>query len=227
MKNPTKGEGVRRRPPGVQPDRDDKGVVTPEFAALSPTIQGALTIESLERTRLGRDYQALDVNALADLLVKGLKRFHYNDIRGIENGLLSHANVLNLVFHRFIRSACDGCYMDEQRVTEVGIAFRAQSQYRATLATLAAIKTPTSVAFVNQANIAHGPQQVNNARTVRNGSGSRRRTKNPPSKLSGRRRELLPNSRASAAKGTADSQMETVGAIHGPKDDQGQGESCP
>jgi hypothetical protein len=75
--------------------------------------------------------------------------------------------------------------MDDQRVIEVGIAFRAQSQCRATLATLAAIKNPTSEAFVNQANIAHGPQQVNNARSVRN--GSRRKATIRPSKLSGRK----------------------------------------
>jgi hypothetical protein len=198
---------------------DDRGVITPEFAALSPTIQGAVTVESLERTRLGRDYQTLDVNVLTALMVRGLKRFHHNDIRGIENGLLSQAGVLNLVFHRFIRSACDGCYLDEQRVIEAGIAFRAQAQYRATLATLAAIKNPTSVAFVNQANIANGPQQVNNARAVRN--GSRRKTKNRPSKQSGPKRELLPDPRASTVKGASDSQVEAVGAVNGTEDDPG------
>jgi hypothetical protein len=209
---------TRRRAPAAQANPDDDiGVMTPEFAALSPTIQGALTVENLERTRLGRDYQALDVNALTDLLVKGLKRFHYNDLRGIENGLLSQANVLNLVFHRFIRSACDA-YMDEQRVIEAGIAFRAQSQYRATLATLAAIKNPTAVAFVNQANIANGPQQVNNGCTVRNGTESRLKTKNRPSKLSGRKRELLPNPRASAAKSDAHSKMEALEAVHRTED---------
>jgi hypothetical protein len=35
-----------------------------------------------------------------------------------------------------------------------------QSQCLATLATLLAIKHPGSVAFVNQANIAQGPQQI-------------------------------------------------------------------
>ena len=39
---------------------------------------------------------------------------------------------------------------------------RAQSQCRATIETLAVIKNPQAVAFVRQANIAAGPQQVNN-----------------------------------------------------------------
>ena len=42
------------------------------------------------------------------------------------------------------------------------LALKAQGQCRATLETLANIKNPRPVAFVQQANIAHGPQQVNN-----------------------------------------------------------------
>lgn len=41
------------------------------------------------------------------------------------------------------------------------MALRAQNQARATAETLAAVKNPT-VVFARQANIAHGPQQVNN-----------------------------------------------------------------
>jgi len=41
------------------------------------------------------------------------------------------------------------------------LALKAQGQCRATLETLAAIKNPP-VVFARQANIAHGPQQVNN-----------------------------------------------------------------
>lgn len=42
------------------------------------------------------------------------------------------------------------------------LALRAQSQCRATLEILALIKHPQPVAIVKQANIAAGPQQVNN-----------------------------------------------------------------
>ena len=42
------------------------------------------------------------------------------------------------------------------------LALKAQPQYRATLETLANIKNPQTV-LTQQANIAHGPQQVNNS----------------------------------------------------------------
>jgi len=46
-----------------------------------------------------------------------------------------------------------------ERLMRLGL--KAQSQSRATLETLATIKNPTTV-FARQANVAHGPQQVNN-----------------------------------------------------------------
>jgi hypothetical protein len=46
--------------------------------------------------------------------------------------------------------------------TFLRLAFKAQSQSRATLETLAFTQNPRSVEFVRQANIANGPQQVNN-----------------------------------------------------------------
>jgi hypothetical protein len=46
---------------------------------------------------------------------------------------------------------------------------RAQAQCRATLETLAAIKNPPTV-FARQANIANGPQQVNNTALLGDGS---------------------------------------------------------
>lgn len=46
--------------------------------------------------------------------------------------------------------------------TYLRLALKAQAQCRATLEALHELKNPHPVAFVRQANIAHGPQQVNN-----------------------------------------------------------------
>ena len=46
--------------------------------------------------------------------------------------------------------------------TYLRLALKAQAQCRTTWESLAEIKNPRAVAFVRQANIAHGPQQVNN-----------------------------------------------------------------
>jgi hypothetical protein len=53
------------------------------------------------------------------------------------------------------------------------LALKAQSQCRATIETLAEIKNPQPVAFVQQADVAHGPQQINNGPTAPCGSLAR------------------------------------------------------
>lgn len=134
---------------------------SPEFQTLSPTVQAAITVNDIDRAELDFASSNLDTGKLCELLVKALKRFHYGDIRGVENSLICQASTLDRIFNLFVRRACrEGSW--EYREMDFRIAFRAQSQFRATLATLAAIKSPARVAIVNQANIAHGPQQVNN-----------------------------------------------------------------
>jgi hypothetical protein len=44
----------------------------------------------------------------------------------------------------------------------MGLALKAQSQSRATISALVDLKYPRQATFVKQANISHGPQQVNN-----------------------------------------------------------------
>jgi len=44
----------------------------------------------------------------------------------------------------------------------LGLALKAQAQSRATISALVDLKYPRQSTFVKQANIAHGPQQVNN-----------------------------------------------------------------
>ena len=93
------------------------------------------------------------------------------------------------------------------------LALKAQSQSRSTFETLAAIKNPTMV-FAQQANIAHGPQQVNNgtappiSRTPE--------TQSTPNELSGGSHELLADARASQATGGANPCLEPVEALHRP-----------
>ena len=79
-----------------------------------------------------------------------------------ETTLTAQAATLDAIFNEMARRAAlnMGEYLD---ATEryMRLALKAQGQCRATLETLAAIKNPP-VIFAKQANIAHGPQQVNN-----------------------------------------------------------------
>ena len=88
------------------------------------------------------------------------------------------------------------------------LMLKAQSQCRTTVETIAELKNPRPVAFVKQANIAHGPQQVNN------GMPSRTEEKEiEQNKLLEANNELLPNAGTSTVTGQANSRLETVGAI--------------
>ena len=77
--------------------------------------------------------------------------------------LTTQAHTLDTVFNELARRACAnlGEYVNAAE-RYMRLAFKAQSQCRATIETLAEIKHPKPVAFVQQANIANGPQQVNN-----------------------------------------------------------------
>lgn len=85
-----------------------------------------------------------------------------NDLAGAEQMLVAQAIALNSIFAEMARrSALNmGEYLDATD-RYMRLALKAQGQCRATLETLAAIKNPP-VVFARQANIAHGPQQVNN-----------------------------------------------------------------
>ena len=48
----------------------------------------------------------------------------------------------------------------------MGLALKAQAQSRATISALVDLKHPRQATFVKQANIAHGPQQVNNGGAI-------------------------------------------------------------
>ena len=76
--------------------------------------------------------------------------------------LNAQANALNTIFGELCRRASlnMGQHMDTAE-RYLRLAFKGQGQCRATLETLAAIKNPPLV-YAKQANIAHGPQQVNN-----------------------------------------------------------------
>lgn len=84
------------------------------------------------------------------------------DLSGAEAMLAAQAASLNAIFAETARRAAAnmGEYLGATE-TYLRLALKAQTQCRATLETLAAIKNPPTV-FARQANIAHGPQQVNN-----------------------------------------------------------------
>jgi len=74
---------------------------------------------------------------------------------------------------------------------KIRLALKVQAQLRATIQALADLKNPRPIAFVQQANIAHGPQQVNNAARPAGPSGARESANQPNELLEGPRGERM------------------------------------
>ena len=89
-------------------------------------------------------------------------RVHRGDLRETEALLTAQAVALNSMFSSMAgRAAMNAGEHLDSTDRYMRLALKAQAQCRATLETLAKIKNPPTL-FAQQANIAHGPQQVNN-----------------------------------------------------------------
>jgi hypothetical protein len=176
-----------------------------------PGVNAAMVIKEFAEVFGGLD--AGEVGQLAVHLKDGMNDVSKNDLSSCEAMLYCQAHVLQAIF---VASAHRGTLSEEwfpNYEAHMRLALKAQSNCRATLETLATIKNPR-VVFARQANIAQGPQQVNNAMMPpgepRAGAG---KTENVPNKLSGGSNELLPDSRTPGAAVGSDPAMATVGTF--------------
>lgn len=134
------------------------------------------------------------------------------DLRTLEGMLVGQASALSSIFHECARRAAlnMGQHM---KATEqyMRLALKAQSQCRTTIETLAEIKNPRPVAFVKQANIANGHQQVNNG--VASDPGPMRGEERPsaPNEILEGGNVARLDTRAPRASGGVDSTLEAVG----------------
>ena len=182
-------------------------------ASLRPTVQAALTL-----TGINKSFGDLDINTLVGDLVAQCAQAHSGDLQRAESMLVTQAHTLDALFQNLARRAAInmGEYMDAAE-TYFRLALKAQAQCRATLETLAAIKNPQPVAFVRQANIAHGPQQVNNG-AASSRAGNSESPQNELSRLTHEEGQRLAPGTAAGA-GAAHPAMAPLGAIHRPQDD--------
>lgn len=147
-------------------------------------------------------------------LVAETSRVRTGDLTGLEEMLAAQAVTLNAIFTQLAYQASKMTIVDHiDRFTR--LSFKAQSQCRATVETLAAIKNPATV-FARQANIAHGPQQVNNTAVLSGRDVPRARAGNQESeqiKVLEAHGERLDRGTTRVA-GSGDSTMAPVGALN-------------
>ena len=137
------------------------------------------------------------------------------DLSSAERMLNAQAVALNAIFAEMARRAAlnMGDYMDATD-RYMRLALKAQSQCRATVETLAAIKNPPTV-FARQANINNGgQQQVNNGPTP----PRPRETASQPNELleDGTNGSTQLDTRATAAASSKNQGVESVGALNWP-----------
>lgn len=180
---------------------------------LRPSIKGAVTIKEYSKK-----YGDLDLMGLIDELSDQAKAVNDGDLKRAERMLIVQAHTLDAIFNNLAQRSINAEYMDNLE-RYLRLALKAQSQCRATLETLAAVKNPAPVAFVRQANIANGPQQVNNG-TTSNASRAGISENQPNKVLEHQHGERLDFGTAGAT-GSTDSPLETVGAINRPQDENG------
>ena len=153
-KQPAKQLTKPNAPPAAEMTTADKARM-----ALKPSLNGAVVIHAYQGNIVGKD---ADLNVLIDELRGTFTEVKGGDLDNLEAMLISQATALQSIFTSLARRAN---LQEYQKNFEsfLGLALKAQSQSRATISTLVDLKYPRQATFVKQANIAHGPQQINNS----------------------------------------------------------------
>lgn len=170
----------------------------------NPAVRAGVTVGSFSAV-----FGETDLGALIGELQKQSKRVHGGDLKRAESMLITQAHTLDAIFNELARrSALNmGEYINAAE-RYMRLALKAQSQCRATLETLSAIKNPP-VVFAKQANIANGPQQVNNGQPA---PACEKTVIEQNELLEHQHEQRLDTGKTSAAIG-ADKELETVGTI--------------
>ncbi len=195
---------------------DDVNLRSAEILS-GPFATNAMALSRFARGSTG----TVDLDKLVEAMTANAERVKNGDMRDVEAILVSQATVLNGLFADLVRRSSvnySGQYF-EAGERYLKMAYKAQNQCRMTLETLSAIKNPPIV-IAKQANIAHGPQQVNNGHFPATRAGENR---NKPSELLEARNEGPLDSRTPGSPGASDSAMEALDAFHRTEKPGGQG----
>lgn len=126
--------------------------------ALSSELQAAAVMQVFQKNVMGED---VDLEALVKGIIETTNQVKDDDLHRLESMLVSQATSLQSIFTDLARKAQAQTYLKNFE-TYLGLALKAQAQSRATITALGELKNPRHATFVKQANIANGPQQVNN-----------------------------------------------------------------
>ena len=129
----------------------------PHQLLLMSTAQSAIAMELW-----GKYAGDVDLAELVGGLQKKADAVHNGDMKPVEAMLYAQAMTLQTMFTNLARRAANQEHL-KQFQTHMTLALKAQAQCRSTLEALAQVKNP--MPYIKQANIANGPQQVNNGQS--------------------------------------------------------------
>jgi cellobiose-specific phosphotransferase system component IIB len=200
----------------TKPAKRDENKLTPAMQAKSSVradIVGAAAMESFNK--------AMFPDAgLSDLIIElreSIKAVQSGDMTGMEAMLVAQAQALQTMFVSLMRKGQAQEYM-KQYQTHINLALKAQAQSRATIQALVELKYPRHVVITKQANIAHGPQQVNNATETHAHAGE---TQNEQTKLIKEQAYGAMDIRSTTETIGVDQELETMGRSNRPQNARG------
>ena len=136
----------------------DERKMQPHELLLSPVCQSVITMAAW-----GKFAGEADLQETVTGLHKKVEQIQKGDMGSVEAMLYGQAVALETIFTNLARrSASNAGEFIKAADTYMRLALKAQAQCRSTLEALIELKNPRPIAFVKQANISNGPQQVNN-----------------------------------------------------------------
>ena len=211
-KKPVKQEPVplARKNYAVDAVTPEEGAAKIATLTASPGLAASRVIGAVEIYGAPSAAALLDIPSLVKVLDDQAAAVNNGDLALCESMLINQAVALQSLFARLIERGTHQSLMPHAEIF-MRLALRAQAQSARTLQILGELKNPTI--FARQANIAHGPQQINNG-TIAGAPA----TQNTPNKLL---LEELPNerldTRTQGPSIVADPAMATVEAVHRPE----------
>lgn len=192
----------------IDPSDGDKEISRKTTASMTSNEMAALRVMRGAERNSGY-WDSIDVPTVMDQLRNQAAAVNRGDLAQAEAMLMNQATALQSLFSRLAERGM-GCDHAPAFEANMRMALRAQSQCRANLETLAAIKNPP-VIYAKQANVTTGPQQINNGTAA---PSQAREIKSEQSQLSGGSHELLPNTRTSGDASRVNPALETLGEIN-------------
>ena len=177
-------------------------------ATLNASTNAAAVIDEY-----GKIFGEQNISVLANELSASIERVQGGNMQKCEALLMGQAQALQAMFTNFARRAVKQEYQKNLE-SFFRMALKAQNQCRMTLETLATIKNPPIV-FAKQANIAHGPQQVNNGVSANVSTREEKTIQSNELLTDGVQNGPTLDTRGTAAAGRANQELATVGEVDG------------